>query len=75
MCMRTRAQRDIIERAQTADDMPRRGTYRPQFRGDDVRMTLMMEAVEDAGLEQGDQIVQHYYEDEQMVVIDLGGES
>jgi hypothetical protein len=70
--MRARAQRDLINKHRE-QDMPRKATYKPTFYGDSVRATLMIEAVRDAGLSDGDEITEHYYEDEGILVIDLEG--
>jgi hypothetical protein len=73
MGMRARAQRELLNRHRDAD-MPHTARYSPTFYDDSVRATLMIEAVRDAGLEDGDEITQHYWEDEQVLIIDLGGD-
>lgn len=70
--MRAKAQRELLNRHRD-ETMPHSAEYTPTFYDDAVRATLMIEAVRDAGLEEGDQITQHYHEDEQVLVIELGG--
>jgi len=70
--MRTRGQREIVEDLRDSE-MPVKGNYTLQVRASDTRMTLMSEAVEDAGIDQNIEVPQVYFEEEQIVAIDLSG--
>jgi len=68
--MRTKGQREVIQ-SLGESQMPLKGNYTLQVRSSDTRMTLMSEAVEDAGIEDNTEVPQIYFEDEQIVAIDL----
>jgi hypothetical protein len=68
--MRTRGQREIIQDLRDSE-MPLKGNYTLQVRSSDTRMTLMSEAVDDVGIDENTEVPQVYFEDEQIVAIDL----
>lgn len=68
--MRTRGQREIVEDLRDSE-MPVKGNYTLQVRASDTRMTLMSEAVEDVGIDENTEVPQVYFEEEQIVAIDL----
>jgi len=70
--MHARAGTEMVDKL-NGDEGPRRRDYRPTFRDDCVRLTLMSEAIADSSLGEGDSVTQYYYDDEGLLVIDLPG--
>jgi hypothetical protein len=68
--MRTQGQREVIEELRSGD-IPTKGNYTLDVKSSATRMTLMSEAVEDAGIDENTEVPQIYFEEEGIVAIDL----
>ncbi len=55
------------------NDMPQKRQYRLTDYGDSVRMTVMADAIEAAGIDRTAEITQAFYEEEGVLLVDLEG--